>query len=541
MLKYRNHPSVTAIRNLNDGSRFDFCNVSAQDVIKEIEKLNNRKATQSTDLPVKILKENADIFGNYICDFFNDCIGKGSFPSVLKQANITPVFKKGCKSSKENYRPVSILPVISKIFEKLLCKQITLFMNPRLSIFQCGFRKGYGAQDCLLAMLEQWKSEVDKGKVFGTLLTDLSKAFDCLSHELIIAKLNAYGFSLTALNLIQNYLSKRQQRTKINQSYSSWEEILFGVPQGSILGPILFNIFLNDLFLIVKDVKFASYADDNTIYYSGNETDDVIDSLQLSANKLFLWFADNQMKGNADKCHLIMSTKDTPKIQVGESLIETSNCEKLLGVNIDSKLTFDTHVNVLCRKANNKLRALARATPYMNIEKKKLLMNSFFNAQFNYCPLIWMLHSRSNNNKIKHLHERCLRLTYCDKTSSYEKLLEKDGSVSIHHRNIQSLAIEMYKVKNKIAPIITANIFCPMPENHYNLRNQNDFEIPFVRTVYHGTESISCLGPKIWNIVPPEFKQNKSLNSFKKIIREWVPLNCPCRLCKRYVDGVGFL
>ena len=167
---------------------------------------------------------------------------------------------------------------------------------------------------------------------------------------------------------MQNYLLKRQQRTKINQSYSSWEEILFGVPQGSILGPILFNIFLNDLFLIVKDVKFASYADDNTIYYSGNIIEDVINGLQHSANELFNWFADNQMKGNTDKCHLITSTKDAPNIQVGQSFIETSNCEKLLGINIDCKLTFDAHINTLCRKANNKLRALARATPYMNIE-----------------------------------------------------------------------------------------------------------------------------------------------------------------------------
>ena len=388
-------------------------------------------------------------------------------------------------------------------------------------------------------MLEYWKSEVDKEKVFGALLTDLLKAFDSLSHELIIAKLNAYGFSLPEPKLVQNYLSKRQQRTKINQSYSSWEEILFGVSQGSILGPILFNIFLSDLFLVVKDVNFASYADDNTIYQSANNVDDVINNLQLSAEKLFRWFSDNQMKGNKDKCHLIMSTNNNPEIQVGDSLIKASDCEKLLGRKIDYKLNFDNHVNSLCKKANNKLRTLARATPYMYIEKKKLLMNSFFNAQFNYCPLLWMLHSRCNNNKIKHLHERCLRLTYCDKTSSYEELLEKDESVSIHHRNIQSLAIEMYKVKNAIAPMTTANVFCPNPENRYNLRNHSDFRVPFAGTVY--TESISYLGPKIWDIVTAELKQNQSLNSFKKSIRKWVPQDCPCRLCKRYIGGIGFL
>ena len=285
MMKFRNHPSVIAIKNLNSGSRFDFCRFSVHDVEKEIRRLSTRKATQYSDFPVKTLKENSDIFGEYICDFLNECVDKGTFPSILK-----PVFKKGYKGSKDNYRPVRILPVISKIFEKLLCKQIAVFIDPLLCKFQCGFRKGYGAQDCLLAMLEYWKSEVDKGKVFGALLTDLSKTFDSLSHEIITAKLNAYRFSLPALKLIQNYLSKRQQRTKINQSYSSWEEILFGVPQGSILGPILLNIFLSDLFLVVKDVNFASYADDNTIYQSANNVDDVINDLQLSAEKLFRWF-----------------------------------------------------------------------------------------------------------------------------------------------------------------------------------------------------------------------------------------------------------
>ena len=143
---------------------------------------------------------------------------KGTFPSVLEDGDITPVFKKEYRGSKENYRPVSILPVNSKIFEKLSCNQITSFMDQFLSKYQCGFRKGFNAQHCLLAMLEKWKKAVDTKKVFGALLTDLSKAFDCLPHDLIIAKLNAYGFSLPALNLIQNYLANRKQKTKINDS-----------------------------------------------------------------------------------------------------------------------------------------------------------------------------------------------------------------------------------------------------------------------------------------------------------------------------------
>ena len=255
--------------------------MSVQDVVKEIKKLSTQKATQSTDIPVKILKENADIFGSYICDFFNDCVEKGDFPSILKLANITPVFKKEFKGSKDNYRPVSILPIISKIFEKLLCKQITFFIDPLLSHFHWVFRKGFGAQDCLIAMVEHWKSEVDKRQMFRAFLTGLSKAFDCLSHKLIIAKLNGYGFSLSALKLIHNYISKRQQRNKNNHSYSTWNDIIFGEP------PILFNIFISDLFLVVKDVNFASYADDNTIYQSGKTVDDVINGLQVSAEKLF--------------------------------------------------------------------------------------------------------------------------------------------------------------------------------------------------------------------------------------------------------------
>ena len=246
------------------------------------------------------------------------------FPTSLKLANITRVYKKDSKNSKENYRPVSIFPNISKIYGRCLFKPTSNYFENIFSKFQCGFRQGPSAQYCLTSMTEKWKKSVDKGKTFAALLTDLSKAFDCLPHDLIIAKLNAYGFSLSAARLMQSYLCNRKQRTKINTAYSSWEEILFGVPQGSILGPLLFNIFICDLFLIMNKVDFASYADDNTPYVIGNGAKEAINSLKEASDELFYWFANNQMKANPDKCHLLTSSSDKVSICVDNHNIKSS-------------------------------------------------------------------------------------------------------------------------------------------------------------------------------------------------------------------------
>ena len=224
ILKYRNHPSITSIaRFRNRFSAFHFSCIDKKTAVKKIRKLNNSKASQDTDLPVKILKENAEFFAEFICTQFNDTISSSKFPSSFKYANITPVFKKDSRNNKENYRPVSILPVISKIFEKIMNDQLTSYFEKILSKFQCGFRQGFSTQDCLLLMLEKWKHAVDNNKVFGALLTDLSKAFDCISHDLLIAKLNAYGLSLPALKLVHDYLKNRKQRTKNGSEYSLWE------------------------------------------------------------------------------------------------------------------------------------------------------------------------------------------------------------------------------------------------------------------------------------------------------------------------------
>ena len=193
------------------------------------------------------------------------------------------------------------------VFEKILHDQISAYFANILSKNQCGFREGYSSKHCLIAMIEKWKKSLDNKGSFGVLLTDLSKAFDCTPHKLVIAKLDAYGFDLKALTLVFNYLRNRKQSVKINSSYSHWSDLLFGLPQGLILGPLLFIIFICHLFCFEENVDTSSYADDNTPYCASHDIQTTINTLQDASAKLFDWFSKSSMKANADKCHLLLS------------------------------------------------------------------------------------------------------------------------------------------------------------------------------------------------------------------------------------------
>ena len=521
---------------------FSFNKTTCLEIEKEIKVLNPKKASTHGNIPTKILKQSVEACKLMLTNIFNKSIEENEFPDNLKFADVTPIYKKDDPNNPKNYRPVSVLPVTSKIFERILQKQLVSHINQFLSPFLCGYRKGFSAQQALLTLVEKWKKSLDKRGFGGALLMDLSKAFDTINHELLLAKLEAYGFSKSSLKLLQSYLSSRWQRTKVNGSFSNWSELLLGVPQGSVLGPLLFNIYINDLFYLAELTDISNYADDTTFYACDADLKNLVRRLEHDSELAIDWFENNYMKLNPDKCHFLISGYKHESLfaNIGDSKILESPSEKLLGVIIDRSLKFDEHVFSICKKAGRKLSALSRVSKFLSFAKKRILMKSFVESQFNYCPLVWMFCGRKANNRINNIHERALRLVYNDEESSFEELLIKDNSVTIHERNIRLLAIEVFKIRNKIS----TESMCGLLESRnltYNLRSQTDFSRDNVNSTSYGIKSMSFLGPKIWNILPHELKTSRDLTEFKEKIKSWVPRNCPCKLCDNYIQHIGYL
>ena len=221
------------------------------------------------------------------------------------------------------------MPTVSKIYERCLYDQLNECFQPLFSKLQCGFRNGHSAQHCLLVLIEKCRKVLDKRGFAGLLVTDLSEAFDCIDHELLIAKLHAYGFNIKSPEFIYSYLYDRIQRVKINSSFSHWSKVESGIPQGSIKGPLLFNTYICDLLFDIIEIDIANYADDTTPYALDSKLENIVKLLEENADKLFDWFSNNYLKANPDKCHLLVNTTGNIRICVRNETISNSSNETI--------------------------------------------------------------------------------------------------------------------------------------------------------------------------------------------------------------------
>ena len=381
MFKFSRHQSSRKIRSLNENNGcFSFEKVSIENIKNGISEINPSQETPFRSIPPKLLKSESEIVSETLQIIFNNSIEHSSFPDELKLSDVSTLFKKEVKTFKGNYRPISVLLTMSKVFERLMGTQISAHMSQYSSSLLCGFCKGYNAQHALIRAIEKWRTCLDKGGKVGAIFMDLSKAFDCIRHDLLIAKLHAYGFSREALLLVYSYLANRQQRVKINGSFSNYEYVQLGVPQESVLGPLFFNIYINVLLLSIQETDICNYADNTTIYTCNMRLENVISMLENDSKIITEWFGNNYMKRNEDKCHFMIfgeRTNQDVSINIGICTVDNSQEEKLLGVLIDANLNFEKHVSNICKKAGNKLFALSRMSTYLGTDKLRLLMRAF--------------------------------------------------------------------------------------------------------------------------------------------------------------------
>ena len=275
-----------------------------------------------------------------------------------------------------NYRPVSLLSVFSKVYEKVLKESLVSGMNEYASNYISAYRANYSTQHVLIRLLEEWREHLDNDEKVGAVLMDLSKAFNCIPHNLLIAKLDAYGFGRDIVEYVYSYLENRKQCVKINNTKSDFKYILSGVPQGSIVGPILFNLFLKDFFTFIESASIHNFADDNTISSSAQNIANLRNTLELESDRAISWFESNSMIVNPDKFQLIMLSKHKNlsknyEISIKGENNNSSSLVKLLGVHIDDRLNFDFQINKICKSASNQLNALIRMNQFLGFEEKK--------------------------------------------------------------------------------------------------------------------------------------------------------------------------
>lgn len=453
--------------------------------------------------PVKFV---LDVIAPVLTCVYNLCLSTGVFPQKMQIAKVLALFKKGDRSDISDYRPISILPLFSKCLEKLIFRRLTNFLESKNLLTKCqfAFRRGMSTQLALLEQKEFILKNFEENLLTLGVFIDFSKAFDCINHNLLLRKLPQYGIRGVAHDLIKSYLNHRSQYVEINGISSQLKPIKIGVPQGSILGPLLFNIYVNDIVNVDASTKYVIYADDTTLLFSSKNIENLVTTTNSVLAKIYEWSIENGLTINTNKTKTVLFQAKNKNISLqSDIMLNHSNLEvlasaKTLGIFFDHDMSWNSHINYLAGKLSQ-IAGQVFALKFLPLKIKLLIYHSLFASHLNYCLLVWGTTSATNINRLFLLQKKIIR-SICNEnfdshTAPLFSRLEVIKFPSLYNYQLSTMFV---KERNSIQCKICTLANLRPNARHYGTRSPEIWRVPFARTNY-GKQLICHTLPALLN------------------------------------------
>lgn len=502
---------------------------SVHEIIKTISSIKLSKSTDPDEISSRIVKCSTHYIAEPLCYIINKSICCGVVPDKLKLSKVVPIYKKGDANDISNYRPIAILPVFSKIMEKIIYCRLYKFLqvNNILIDEQFGFRKQFSTDLAIFNLSHCIQGEMEKCNYSIGIFMDLSKAFDTIDHHILLKKLQHYGIRGIAYDWFVSYLKDRQQYVMVDGVKSSVKNIEHGIPQGSVLGPLLFLVYINDIINSSNYFKFSLFADDTVAIISQKN----LNTLYLSANRemtnVSLWFKANKLALNLTKTNYILfrSRKrrvplTLPPLFIDDVPISQLHDVKFLGVIINEYLDWAPHISALSKSIARSVGILRKLKFVLPCNVLKIIYYALIHSYMNYCNHVWGNTYISHLSKIHILQKKSMRIiSKSNMNSSSGPLFKKLNILPIQKMIVLNSLIFMYLIKNKMFPEKYCNIFVQNFNVHsYSTRQTKHFHLPKLRLT-SSLNSLSYTGIKYWNNLNNSIQESTTLSRFKKICK----------------------